>query len=272
MASKTKAKAKGRSESPAQGEKTASTPSRSTAPDRVSEQKLRRARLGRRILLGAMIAFVGLGLAGVLGQRTATVTARSNGYELAVTYGSVVRPGVPIRWNVNVHRDGGFQGPIDVEVSRHYFDLFDTNMGRRELSEMSAFELVLLVVMGDLIQQGVAQQDNSVVGAMLAVSTFALWTLAFSYATYRWNRVQPIIEGVPAVVVQDGRPLTKVLDYERLTRPPCSTPLANRASPTSRTSGLPCWRPTGSSRSSSATRAGRWSPRSTSSSRPTELP
>ena len=161
----------------------------------MSEQKLRRARLGRRILLGAMIAFVGLGLAGVLGQRTATVTARSNGYELAVTYGSVVRPGVPIRWNVNVHRDGGFQGPIDVEVSRHYFDLFDTNMGRRELSEMSAFELVLLVVMGDLIQQGVAQQDNSVVGAMLAVSTFALWTLAFSYATYRWNRVQPIIEG-----------------------------------------------------------------------------
>jgi len=135
----------------------------------VSEQKLRRARLGRRILLGAMIAFVGLGLAGVLGQRTATVTARSNGYELAVTYGSVVRPGVPIRWNVNVHRDGGFQGPIDVEVSRHYFDLFDTNMGRRELSEMSAFELVLLVVMGDLIQQGVAQQDNSVVGAMLAL-------------------------------------------------------------------------------------------------------
>ena len=138
MASKTKAKAKGRSESPAQGEKTASTPSRSTAPDRVSEQKLRRARLGRRILLGAMIAFVGLGLAGVLGQRTATVTARSNGYELAVTYGSVVRPGVPIRWNVNVHRDGGFQGPIDVEVSRHYFDLFDTNSLRPDASSATS--------------------------------------------------------------------------------------------------------------------------------------
>jgi uncharacterized membrane protein YcaP (DUF421 family) len=58
-------------------------------------------------------------------------------------------------------------------------------MRKRELVEMSAFELVLLVVIGDLVQQGVTQEDMSVTGAMLAVGTIALLTLLFSFVTER---------------------------------------------------------------------------------------
>ncbi len=89
--------------------------------------------------------------------------------------------------------------------------------GKRELSEMTAFELILLVTMGDLIQQGVTQEDFSVTGAFMAVGTFAYWILVFGYVSWRFPRTQSAIEGVPVVVVQDGRALDQVLAAERLT-------------------------------------------------------
>ena len=90
-------------------------------------------------------------------------------------------------------------------------------MGRKELGQLSSFELILLVVMGDLIQQGVTGDDRSVVGAMLAVTTFALLTVAISFAAFRWRRTEPLLEGIPVVVIRDGKPLDEVLRVERLT-------------------------------------------------------
>lgn len=89
--------------------------------------------------------------------------------------------------------------------------------GKRELSEMTAFELILLVTMGDLIQQGVTQEDYSLTGAALSVGTLAFWVLAFGYLSWRFPRARPAIEGVPVVVMRDGRPLDDVLAVERLT-------------------------------------------------------
>ena len=90
-------------------------------------------------------------------------------------------------------------------------------MGKKELAEMSSFELVLLVVTGDLVQQGVTQEDMSLTGAVLAVGTIALLVLAFSYVSFRWTRARSVIEGVPAIVVRDGEIVSEVLRVERLT-------------------------------------------------------
>ena len=90
-------------------------------------------------------------------------------------------------------------------------------VGKRELSEMTAFELILLVVMGDLIQQGVTQEDMSVTGAILAVGTMAFWIIVFSYLAWRFKRLRPPLEGLPVVVVRDGQPLQQVLRLERVT-------------------------------------------------------
>ncbi|MGH8990832.1 MAG: DUF421 domain-containing protein [Acidimicrobiia bacterium] len=81
---------------------------------------------------------------------------------------------------------------------------------------MSAFELLLLVTVGDLIQQGVTQEDMSVTGAMLAVGTIAVWILIFSWIGYRWRPARRAIEGVPVVIVRDGRPLDDALRLERV--------------------------------------------------------
>jgi uncharacterized membrane protein YcaP (DUF421 family) len=89
-------------------------------------------------------------------------------------------------------------------------------LGKRELSQMSAFEMVLLVVMGDLVQQGVTQNDHSLTGAMLAVSTITIWILAFSFLTFRSRRIAAVLEGVPTVVLRDGVLLTDALRIQRV--------------------------------------------------------
>lgn len=90
-------------------------------------------------------------------------------------------------------------------------------LGKRELAEMTAFELLLLMVVGDLIQQGVTQDDTSVTGAMLAVGTIGAWIVTFSWLSYRFRRARKVIEGVPVVVVRDGRPVEPALRLERVT-------------------------------------------------------
>jgi uncharacterized membrane protein YcaP (DUF421 family) len=108
---------------------------------------------------------------------------------------------------------------IIVRATVLYFILWAIarGVGKRELSEMTAFELILLVTMGDLIQQGVTQEDMSLTGAALAVGTLAMWIIGFAYLSWRFRGLRPVTEGVPVVVIRDGRPLDQVLKIERLT-------------------------------------------------------
>jgi len=107
---------------------------------------------------------------------------------------------------------------VVVRAAVIYFFLWGITrvIGKRELGQMSAFELVLLVTMGDLIQQGVTQEDYSVTGAMLAVGTFALLLVLFSWISWRWKASRPVLEGLPVVVVKDGVMLASMMRYERL--------------------------------------------------------
>jgi uncharacterized membrane protein YcaP (DUF421 family) len=91
-------------------------------------------------------------------------------------------------------------------------------MGKRELGQMTPFELIVLVVIGDLIQQGVTQNDFSLTGAVIATSTIAFWALVMSWASYLWPLAERVLEGEPRVIVRDGEVLTDNLRRNRLTR------------------------------------------------------
>ena len=90
-------------------------------------------------------------------------------------------------------------------------------VGKRTLGEMTAFELVLLVIMGDLVQQGVTQEDYSITGAMLAVGTMTLMILTFEWISFRFPRTRKPLEGQPVIVIRDGAMLPRMMRYERLT-------------------------------------------------------
>jgi uncharacterized membrane protein YcaP (DUF421 family) len=90
--------------------------------------------------------------------------------------------------------------------------------GRRELSSLSAIDLVLLIVLGDAIQQGLTQDDYSVTGAFIAVSTIAVLQVGSSYLSFRSSGARRVLEGLPIVVVEDGKLITDNLNRERMTQ------------------------------------------------------
>jgi uncharacterized membrane protein YcaP (DUF421 family) len=90
-------------------------------------------------------------------------------------------------------------------------------IGRRELGKFQAFDLILFIVIGDLVQQGITQSDYSVTGLALVVSTICLLTVFVSYVSFRFPRVRPLLEGEPVVVVEDGKLIPENLKRTRLT-------------------------------------------------------
>jgi uncharacterized membrane protein YcaP (DUF421 family) len=89
-------------------------------------------------------------------------------------------------------------------------------LGKRTLAQLSTFELVLLIMLGDLIQGGVTQDDTSLTGATLAAGTMAFWVLSFSFLSWRFQQAERVIEGVPAVLISDGKVIDEALRIERM--------------------------------------------------------
>lgn len=98
-----------------------------TAPEEQDLLRIRRARAFRRLFIAVLFGFLGVGLSGQLGVLSRTTTAQGGGYELTVTYGQVSRGGLATPWSFEVHRPGGFDGPITVSTTTAYLDLFDEN-------------------------------------------------------------------------------------------------------------------------------------------------
>jgi uncharacterized membrane protein YcaP (DUF421 family) len=90
-------------------------------------------------------------------------------------------------------------------------------VGKRELSSMEPFDLILLVVMGDLVQQGVTQSDNSVTGAIIVICTIALLTVFLSFLNFRARFLRSALEGQPVVLVENGQPIERNMRRERIT-------------------------------------------------------
>ena len=87
---------------------------------------------------------------------------------------------------------------------------------RRALADMAPFELLLLVMLGDIVQQGITQEDYSLTGAIRAASTIAFWVTVLSYLTWRSRRIGRLIDGTPTVIVMNGQTIDASLKIERL--------------------------------------------------------
>lgn len=99
-----------------------------------------------------------------------------------------------------------------------FFILLVTRIaGRRELSQLKPFDLILLVVLGDLVQQGITQSDESVTGTLIVISTLTLLSVGVSWVSFRSRHARMLTGGQPVVLIQDGRPIERNLRRERIT-------------------------------------------------------
>lgn len=94
--------------------------------------------------------------------------------------------------------------------------LITRGLKKRTFAEMAPFELLLLVTVGDIVQQGITEEDFSLTGSLLAVSTFAVWVSFLTWVTWRFDRARRLVEGVPTVLVRDGVPIGAALALEQM--------------------------------------------------------
>ncbi|HJE68242.1 MULTISPECIES: DUF421 domain-containing protein [Pseudomonadaceae] len=89
--------------------------------------------------------------------------------------------------------------------------------GRRALSEITTFDFVLLLVIGEATQQALLGDDFSVINAFVVIATLVLIDILLSLFKERSPRVGRFLDGVPLIVVEYGKPLTERLRKARLT-------------------------------------------------------
>lgn len=88
--------------------------------------------------------------------------------------------------------------------------------GKRQVTQLSAFELILLVTLGDLISQTVLQEDYSLTGGALAVGTFTLLSVLVGWVSWRFPKTRPTLDGRPTVLLERGDVDEEMMRYERL--------------------------------------------------------
>ena len=93
---------------------------------------------------------------------------------------------------------------------------FTRVLGRRELSSLQPFDLILLVVIGDLIQSGVTQNDESVTGVILVLSTIGVLQVFTSFLGFRFRPLRRVLQGEPVVLVSEGEIIHRNLKRQRI--------------------------------------------------------
>lgn len=90
-------------------------------------------------------------------------------------------------------------------------------VGRRELGQLAPGDFILLIVIGDLVQQGVTQSDESLTGATIVICTLSVLTVGTAYLSFRFRRLRPLLEGDPIVLIADGEVRERALRRQRIT-------------------------------------------------------
>ncbi|MCL4814283.1 MAG: DUF421 domain-containing protein [Vicinamibacteraceae bacterium] len=86
--------------------------------------------------------------------------------------------------------------------------------GKRTLAEITTFDLVLLLLIGEATQQALLGDDFSVTNAAIVIATLTGLDLAFSRLKQHSRRAEQVLDGVPLLIVDHGRPLKDRMEQE----------------------------------------------------------
>jgi uncharacterized membrane protein YcaP (DUF421 family) len=89
--------------------------------------------------------------------------------------------------------------------------------GKRQIGQLSPFDLVLLLVLSNAVQNSMNAGDNSLIGGLLSASTLILLNSVVAALTYRSKRLESLIEGRPQVLIHNGKLYEKTMTDARLT-------------------------------------------------------
>lgn len=89
--------------------------------------------------------------------------------------------------------------------------------GKRQVGQLAPFDLVLLLVLSNAVQNAMNAGDNSVTGGLIIAVTLVTLNYFVGVATYRSKKVEALLEGRPEVLIHNGKLFTDVMEREQLT-------------------------------------------------------
>src|SRR5436853_5152226 len=84
--------------------------------------------------------------------------------------------------------------------------------GKRQIGQLSPFDLVLLLVLSNAVQNAMNGGENSVTGGLISAGTLIVVNYAVGWATYKNKKIETLVEGSPEVLIHNGKLFTKVMD------------------------------------------------------------
>src|ERR1700730_10634570 len=83
--------------------------------------------------------------------------------------------------------------------------------GKRQIGQLAPFDLVLLLVLANAVQNSMTGGDNSLVGGLISCTTLVGLNYAVGFATFRSKKLEEVVEGRPQVLIHNGRLLEDVM-------------------------------------------------------------
>lgn len=96
--------------------------------------------------------------------------------------------------------------------------LFFRFIGKRSLSQITTFDFVLLLIIGEATQQALLGDDFSIVNALLVIVTLMIIDIGLSLIKQRSSKVEKLIDGVPTILVENGQPIDEHMQKARIDR------------------------------------------------------
>lgn len=89
--------------------------------------------------------------------------------------------------------------------------------GKRQIGQLAPFDLVLLLMLSNAVQNALNGGDNSVVGGLLSASTLVALNSVVAYVTHKSKKAEALIEGHPLVLIHNGKLYETMMDRAKVT-------------------------------------------------------
>ncbi|MBV7541079.1 DUF421 domain-containing protein [Acidovorax sp. sic0104] len=88
--------------------------------------------------------------------------------------------------------------------------------GKRQTGQFAPFDLILLLILSNAVQNSMNAGDNSLVGGLISATTLIVCHVVLAQLTFRFKRVERLIDGTPQVLVQEGQVNSALMRKELL--------------------------------------------------------
>ncbi len=90
--------------------------------------------------------------------------------------------------------------------------------GKRQIGELSPFDLVLLLILSDAVQNSMSAGDDSLIGGLISAVTLVSVNYFVGLITFKSKKLEAIIEGKAQVIIHEGKIYDEVMNGAKLTR------------------------------------------------------